>query len=107
MRRFTTPTHTIETDMDLTGARVYVTYRQNGRNVIEKTNDELTITDKTVFVHLTQQETGKFSVGNTVKVQIRYVFNDGSAGASNIMETTAEEVLKIGVIDYEGDVSDG
>lgn len=99
MRRGTTPTHTFETDIDLTDAEViYITYKQDGKIALEKTRDDLTITAESLQVKLTQEETLAFSMSRPVEMQIRARFPDGSAIASQVMRTTADVILKEGVI---------
>lgn len=107
MYRGTTPEHIFQTNIDLTGYRVYVTYAQNGNAILEKTNEDITVTEDSVTVPLTQEDTLKFSqtvsAGKkpVIKMQIRYVTPYGSAGASNIMTTTVDEILKDGGISYD------
>lgn len=99
MIRFTTPTHVFKTNIDLTQADViFVTYKQGGSTVVEKTKEDLTIEQDQLSVKLTQEDTGKFVQGNPVEIQIRVRFDDDTAIASNIMKTTVERVLKDGVI---------
>lgn len=100
MRRGTTPTHTIQTDMDLTDAEVlYITYRQNGKNVIEKSlHDGIVVMSDSVNVKLSQADTLAFSHRGEVLIQIRAGFADGSRLASNVMHTTVDEILKDGEI---------
>lgn len=101
MYRGTTPTNTISVDTDLTNMRVYVTYQQGGVNVIEKTNEDITIETDKVIVTLTQAETlGLQNRGKDVLVQIRAITPGGVAIASNIMHTTVDGILKDGVIAY-------
>lgn len=99
MRQGTTPTHLFNVDVDLTTAVViYITYEQGKRTIIEKTKEDITITENTLEVKLTQEETLAFSLSSRVDIQIRARFEDGSAVASNIMRATVEEILKEGVI---------
>lgn len=100
MRRGTTPTHIFGTDVDLTDAEViYITYRQGNKNVLEKTKDDLTsITAEEIRVELTQTDTLGFSVSGNVEIQIRARFPDGSAIASQVIHTSANAILKEGVI---------
>ena len=97
MRRGSTPTNEFAVNIDLTGATVFVTYRQNGKNIVEKTGDDVTITPTKLTVSLSQEDTLAFTEGK-VEMQIRYVFPGGGADASSIMQTTAERILKDGVI---------
>lgn len=97
MRRGTTPTHTIDTSIDLTEAAViYVTYKQKGRVIVEKSDPE--VTSEAVTVSLTQQETLALCASQQVHVQIRARFPDGTAVASNIMVANVDNILKEGVI---------
>lgn len=99
MRQWTTPTNTFSTDIDLSNAEViFITYKQNGVVVIEKSIDEITATEESVSVRLTQKETGALDYDVPLRIQIRARFADGSAVESNIMETDVGEALKIGEI---------
>lgn len=99
MIRYTTPTHIFNVNLDFTRVDViYVTYNQNGTNLVEKTKKDLTITVDQITLTLSQEDTGKFVIGEPVEIQIRARFYDGTAVASNIMRTTVERVLKGGVI---------
>ena len=98
MRRGSTPTNTFDVDIDLTNATVFVSYEQGGRVVLEKTGEDLTVTAESIVLHLTQEETLAFAPGK-VNIQIRYVFPNGAADASNIINTTFERIIKDGVIE--------
>jgi len=98
MRRGSTPTNTFDVDIDLTNATVFVSYEQGGRVVLEKTGEDLTITAESIVLNLTQEETLAFVPGK-VNIQIRYVFPNGTADASNIINTTFERIIKDGVIE--------
>ena len=98
MKRGTTPVNTFRTNIDLTGATVFVTYSQRGRVILEKTGEDLTISEDAVVTRLTQQDTLGFDAVQKVSIQIRYVFPDGTAGASNIMTASVGEILKDGEI---------
>lgn len=96
--RGATPTNIFNVSVDLTSAEVlYVTYVQFGRTVLEKTIEECTVTSDTVTVSLSQNDTIKFKMA-PVKIQIRARLQDGSAHVSKVIETTATELLKQGVI---------
>lgn len=97
MRRGSTPTNTFEVDLDLTNATVFVSYEQQGKTVIEKTGNALTISPDKIVLQLSQEETLALRPGD-VLIQIRYVFPNGAADASNIIRTTAERIIKDGVI---------
>lgn len=98
MKRGTTPINTFKTNIDLTGATVFVTYTQRGRIILEKTGADLEISEDAVITRLTQRDTLGFDAIQKVSIQIRYVFPDGTAGASNIMTADVGEILKDGEI---------
>lgn len=99
MRRGTTPTHIFETDIDLTDAEVvYLTYKQDGNTVLHKEKEELNIESDKVTVELSQTDTLMFSTIGRVQIQIRARYPDGSAIASEIIDTTANAILREGVI---------
>lgn len=99
MRRGTTPSHIFTCDIDLTDAEVlYISYEQEDKIIIEKTLDDVTIDAETITVKLTQAETLALKMNQGVKIQIRARFPDGTAVASNIINTRAEEILKEGEI---------
>ena len=98
MKRGTTPTNTFKMNIDLTGATVFLTYSQRGRVVLEKTGDDLEISAEAIVTRLTQKDTLGFDALQKVSIQIRYVFPDGTAGASNIMTASVGEILKDGEI---------
>lgn len=97
MRRGSTPTNTFSLDIDLRQATVFVSYEQNGRLVFEKTGEDLTVEEDEISLKLTQEDTLLLKPGE-VLIQIRYIFPTGDADASNIIRTTAERVIKDGVI---------
>lgn len=103
MYRGTTPTNAFTTALDLSDADViYITYKQDGAVVIEKTKDDITFgtTDDdryTLTIGLTQEETLAFST-STVYIQIRARFSDGRVVASNVVPATVQQILKEGVI---------
>jgi len=99
MRRGSTPTNVFDVNVDLTDAKVYVDYEQDGKIVLEKTGTDLTVATDSVTVVLSQEDTLAFHDGR-VLIQLRYVDQFGTADASNIISTTAERIIKDGVIQY-------
>ena len=100
MKRGTTCRHTFRTNVDLTNATIYVSYTQSKSIVIEKTNSDIIIQQRKVLVELSQEDTLCFKAGQTVSCQIRYVLEDGTADASNIITISVQDVLKDGEISY-------
>ena len=100
MWRGTTPTYnfTLPEGIGLEDfSTVYLTFAQNGHNVLAKTKDELEATDSGFRLFFSQADTLCFTPG-PVKIQFRGRFPDGQAVASDIISTTAQEVLKDGEI---------
>lgn len=98
MYRGTTPTNVFRTDVDLANASVlFVSYKQNGKVVLEKSLEDVSVKKTLVTVNLTQKETLLFQDG-IVTIQIRAKFPDNTAIASNLIRTTAEEIVKDGEI---------
>ena len=99
MRRGTTPVHSFETDVDLTDAEViYITYKQNGKVVLEKEKADIEVTSEGISTKLTQKDTLAFNTIGEVAIQIRAKFADETAIASNVIRAKAEEILKDGEI---------
>ncbi len=96
MRRGTTPTLTIQTDMDLSEFKVYVTLSQGA---VQK-DFVPSVSEKEVTIELTQEDTLAFEKGNA-KLQIRAVDEGGHAIASNVMTVNITEILKEGIISYD------
>lgn len=106
MTRGTTPTNVFEPGIDLREASVYITYAQGNNILFTKTNSDMTITETTITVKLSQKETLLFDPSIKVKMQIRYVFSDGRADASDIMTARVYDVLQEGAIEYVATESD-
>lgn len=110
MTRGTTPTNTFTVKgIDLTGAKIFLTYAQSGNTLFERSSDDLqvsaeTIDDvatSTVVAVLTQEETLKLVTEVKVRIQLRAVFEDGTAVATGIVEKSVGEILKDGEISYD------
>lgn len=99
IRRGTTPEHTFITSLNLSGAEsLYITYQQRGKTVLEKTLEDCLLTEDSITVRLSQEDTLKFNWKEDVEIQIRAVLSDGAALASNIMVASAQRILKEGEI---------
>ena len=96
---YTTSELTINVPLDLTGANVYVTFKQGGKTIFEKDETEMTVTAESIVVPLTQEDTGKFTSG-PMSFQIKYVFPDGSSDISCELRTEIVEAYKRGVTPY-------
>jgi len=98
MRRGTTPTITITTDLDLTGAsNLFVTFKQGTRLVMEKTLSDVKVSENAIVCRLSQSDTLALKENKEVQFQIRATLGDQKV-ASNIMTSTADAILKDGEI---------
>ncbi len=97
--RGTTPTHIFTTDIDLSEAtEIYITYSQKDNVIVEKTIDDMDISETKLVVGLSQKDTLLFDDRCKVEIQIRAIFADGTAIASNIMSIPIGKILKDGEI---------
>jgi len=82
----------------------FVTYTQGVRTVIEKDLEHCTITagtapgENNLAVYLSQGDTLRFEARAPIHIQIRARYKNGSVVKSEIIEATADEVLKKGEI---------
>lgn len=102
--RGTTPTHTFTLKGSLTASligRLYVTYKQGEKIVVDKAKSDCTIAGVTggvsVAVKLTQLETLAFKE-QPGKVQIRFVTSDNNAMVTDEIPFAVEGILKDGEI---------
>ena len=97
--RGATITNEFTVPVDLTTAKVlYITYQQSGKTVLEKELEDCTITSDKVTVEFSQEDSLVFRENKPIKIQIRAKLLDDSALVSCVIETTASELLKEGVI---------
>ena len=85
--RYTTPVFTLTFDekhLDLTQATgVYVTFKQACK-IMTVTGEDLEITEKTISVSMTQEETAQF-IDDEVEIQANWVMGDGNRAASEVV----------------------
>lgn len=99
MRRGTTPTHIFKTKVDLRSVdAIFMTYKQEGRVIVEKTIDDITIEEEQLSLTLTQADTLGFSTIGDVEIQCRAKFPDGAAVASQVIKVPVGKILKEGII---------
>lgn len=101
MIRGTTPTLYFDLPFESNTIEVlYITFNQSDVTVLEKTNSDVGVmlNDKTITVHLTQEDTLKLNGRTNTEIQLRIKTVDGEALASNIISTPTERVLKDGEI---------
>lgn len=80
MRRFSTPTHKFQAPFgaDLV-EKLVLTYEQNGKIVLRKTEKDMLPEGRTWIITLSQEETGMFVAG-TATAEIHFLVVNGESG---------------------------
>lgn len=82
----TTPTHFFKLPFDTSlvkCARVlYAPYFWQGRPTVKKETEECSLSEQTLSVTLTQEETAEIARSRKVKIQVRVLLEDGTALSS-------------------------
>ena len=101
MRQYTTPTIVLKVPADLTGTDVYVTLKQNA-TVLSVPDPALTVEDNitTIFVYLTQEQTGGFDLSCPAKLQVNWIDVNGNRQATVTKMVHIEENLLARVVEY-------
>lgn len=100
MRRGTTPTHTFSLPFSVTMiSALRITYAQNGRTIMTKTEQDVDASDQEISVRLTQEETLMFSDKSDVEIQLKILSTAGDVLASPVytvhpLRIIDEEVLQ-------------
>ena len=97
MIRGTTPTLTLTLSNELDFDTYYVTFKQEGFTVIEKTEETSTREGAVITVPLTQDDTLRLKDGVAVEIQVRGKIGE-NAYATKIKKVYPEAILKEGVI---------
>lgn len=95
MIRGTTPIHTYDIPFDVSLiADLRVSYAQNGKEVVVKKKEDVTLDGNTITVELSQAETFLFDCGKrVVDIQVRVLTVNGDALCSNVMTMQVEKCL--------------
>ena len=104
MIRATTPTHTFTFPQDIAPAdcdKILITYKQGNKKVLEKTEEDLTIGEKSVSYTFSQEDTKLFTDREKASVQMRVLLLTGEALASDIMQFSIKPVLNDEVLTNE------
>lgn len=86
-------------DVDLTGKRVFATFKTLSSVLFTKTEPELFVSAHEIAVRLTQEDTLKFPEG-PIQVQIRWIDADGYTGCSDSTSFNVEGVMLREIISY-------
>lgn len=76
----------------------YISFAQEGRLLFSKSLADCAASGNVLLLRLSQEETLRFRSGRTVEIQIRAKTVTGRAIASEIIEESADRILKDGVI---------
>lgn len=100
MIRGTTPEHIIKPPVAASLIKsVRFTYEQDGNTIVEKTEADCTITDESITVQLTQEDTLRFEENKIISAQVRILTTAGEVFASDIKSLTAEKTLNDEVLE--------
>ena len=85
---------TIKTPVDPSNySAILVTFQQGGVNLVEKTENDVTLTSTSVIVKLTQSETALFEAKKNMYMQIRCYESDYNAPGSKVWTIPVEAAL--------------
>ena len=95
MKRGTTPTHTFTLPFETSLLKtVRVVYAQLGQVILVKTGGDLNLSDNTVSVKLSQEDTLRFNCSHPVEIQIRVVTLLGDVHNSDIKRVSVGRCLE-------------
>lgn len=107
IRRFTTPTvEIIVGDKDITGSKAYATFRQERptggmrRMTIPASSMDYDGIDTTVYVQMTQEQTGSLYVGH-VEIDLNWITSNGKRNGTAKTYADVEDNLLDSRIDYD------
>lgn len=100
MIRGTTPTHTFRLSIETsTITELRITYVQLGKTVVEKTENDVKLGEKSISLTLTQEESLEFRAGSEVEVQLKVLTNVGTVLASPVISLTVGKILNTEVLE--------
>lgn len=100
MIRGTTPTHTFRLSIETSSIiEVRITYVQLGKTVIEKTEEDVKMGEKSISLTLTQEESLEFRAGSEVEVQLKVLTNVGTVLASPVISLNVGKILNTEVLE--------
>lgn len=100
MIRGTTPTHTFRLSIDTnTITELRITYVQLGKTVVEKTEKNVKMGEKSISLTLTQEESLEFRAGSAVEVQLKVLTNVGTVLASPVISLNVDKILNTEVLE--------
>lgn len=89
-------------DIDLTGKRVYATFKAINGKQFTKAEPDIDVSEHEIAVHFNQGDTLALPEG-PMRVQIRWIDADGNTGYSDITSINIDGVMQREPIAYEED----
>ena len=99
MIRGTTPTHIFQMPFSAETLKFTITYAQNDREIVKKTEEDCDVKGNAIMITLSQEDTLLFDEKKAVQVQLKTLDFEGNVKASNVMITTAGKILDEEVIE--------
>ena len=99
--RGTTPYYRFKAPFDLTAAtEITLTIVQNNEVIVEKYKEDMVIDEKKFYIHLTAEETKRFSTIGDIEIQCVPEFPPGEDGipailASQIIQVPVKKMLRL------------
>lgn len=95
----TTPTHTFNLPISAEDiAAIRITYEENGKIVLQKETDDVTLQGNEVIVKLSQKDTLQFGSNVSVRIQVKIRTTGGDVLVSKMIKKTTSVVLDKGEI---------
>lgn len=95
MRRGSTPTLKFELPLEIDNnvTKLRLTFEQNDKTVVEKTEKEIMINEQFFSVQLTQEETLSFDSSCPIRMQVKIRTTDGNVVPSDVVLIECKDVL--------------
>lgn len=95
----TTPTHTFNLPISVDDiAAIRITYESNGKIVLQKETDDVTLQGNEAVVKLSQEDTLQFGSNISVRIQLKIRTKGGDVLVSKMIKKTTSVVLDKGEI---------
>lgn len=101
MLRYSTPTITLETTLNLDNFVGFWLSLEQDDIILRKTKKDLVILGNEVSFSLSQEETAMFTDKKLVKIQLRWISLDGKSGGTELTTIRFGEVIEDEVMTIE------
>ena len=92
----TTPTHTFKLPSQIDGSDISalrITYEQGGKIVLQKEKNECTVSEHSIVVKLSQDESLLFSSNVPIRIQVKVLTTGDNVLVSKVIEKSVYVVL--------------